>query len=86
MSAIVTAILAFWMAAPEGQVSLRDLVAAAEAQTRAHVTYDGSYRRMAYPGGDVPDTIGVCTDVVIRAYRRVGIDLQVTEAADEKRG
>jgi uncharacterized protein YijF (DUF1287 family) len=77
MSTIVTAILALWMAAPEGLVSLRDLVAAATAQTRTHVTYDGSYGRMAYPGGDVPDTIGVCTDVVIRAYRKIGIDLQV---------
>jgi uncharacterized protein YijF (DUF1287 family) len=52
-------------------------VAAALAQTQARVTYDGSYRRMPYPGGDVPDTVGVCTDVVIRAYRKVGVDLQV---------
>jgi len=54
-----------------------DLVAAAIAQTHARVSYDGSYRRIPYPGGDVPETIGVCTDVVIRAYRRIGIDLQV---------
>ena len=53
------------------------LVAAAIAQTRTSVTYDGSYRRIPYPGGDVPETIGVCTDVVIRAYRRIGVDLQV---------
>src|SRR5512143_590462 len=53
------------------------LVAAAVSQTGSHVTYDGSYRRIAYPGGDVPASIGVCTDVVIRAYRAVGIDLQV---------
>jgi hypothetical protein len=52
-------------------------VAAAVAQTGTRVTYDGSYRRIAYPGGDVPSSIGVCTDVVIRAYRAVGIDLQV---------
>jgi uncharacterized protein YijF (DUF1287 family) len=55
----------------------RRLVAAAVAQTRTQVTYDGSYRRIAYPGGDVPANIGVCTDVVIRAYRQLGIDLQV---------
>ena len=55
----------------------RKLVAAAIAQTRTPVTYDGSYRRIAYPGGDVPANIGVCTDVVIRAYRQIGIDLQV---------
>ena len=46
---------------------------------------DGSYRRIAYPGGDVPESIGVCTDVVIRAYRRVGIDLQVKVHEDMKR-
>ena len=53
------------------------LVAAAVSQTASRVTYDGSYRRIAYPGGDVPASVGVCTDVVIRAYRVVGIDLQV---------
>ena len=53
------------------------LVAAAIAQTRTAVTYDGSYRRIPYPGGDVPSNIGVCTDVVIRAYRQIGVDLQV---------
>ena len=61
------------------------LVAAAIAQTRSSVVYDGSYRRIPYPGGDVPETIGVCTDVVIRAYRRVGVDLQVKVHEDMKR-
>ena len=45
-------------------------------RTRVPVTYDGRYRQIAYPGGDVPDHIGVCTDLVIRAYRAVGVDLQ----------
>jgi len=62
-----------------------DLVAAAIAQTHARVSYDGSYRRIPYPGGDVPETIGVCTDVVIRAYRRIGIDLQVKVHEDMAR-
>ncbi|HJZ77561.1 MAG TPA: DUF1287 domain-containing protein [Vicinamibacterales bacterium] len=62
-----------------------DLVAAAIAQTHTRVIYDGSYRRIAYPGGDVPETIGVCTDVVIRAYRRVGVDLQVKVHEDMTR-
>ena len=61
------------------------LVAAAIAQTRTRVTYDGSYRRIPYPGGDVPETIGVCTDVVIRAYRGVGVDLQVKVHEDMTR-
>jgi uncharacterized protein len=52
------------------------LVAAGIAQTTQRVVYDGAYRRIPYPGGDVPAHIGVCTDVVIRAYRALGIDLQ----------
>lgn len=51
-------------------------MAAALAQTRTAVTYDGRYRTIPYPNGDVPATIGVCTDVVIRAYRAIGVDLQ----------
>ncbi|CUR45980.1 hypothetical protein SAMN05877962_109128 [Alloalcanivorax xenomutans] len=52
------------------------LVDAAMARTRVSVTYDGGYRRIGYPNGDVPDNIGVCTDVVIRSYRKAGVDLQ----------
>ena len=40
------------------------------------VDYDPSYKVIAYPGGDVAANRGVCTDVIIRAYRRLGIDLQ----------
>jgi uncharacterized protein YijF (DUF1287 family) len=59
-------------------VSLFDRLAeAAIERTRHSVTYDGSYRAIDYPNGDVPDTIGVCTDLIIRSYRAVGIDLQV---------
>lgn len=54
----------------------QDLVNAAIERTTHHVRYDGSYRQLDYPGGDVPDSVGVCTDVVIRSYRAVGIDLQ----------
>lgn len=52
------------------------LLGAAEAQTRNHVVYDPAYVRLAYPMGDVPADRGVCTDVVVRAYRAQGIDLQ----------
>jgi len=52
------------------------LVKAARERTNHQVTYDGSYIKVVYPGGDVPDNIGVCSDVVIRSYRNVGIDLQ----------
>ena len=49
---------------------------AALERTNHRIRYDGSYRRIDYPGGDVPPTVGVCTDVVIRAYRALNIDLQ----------
>jgi uncharacterized protein len=52
------------------------LNAAALERTLARVTYDPSYLRLAYPGGDVPADRGVCSDVVVRAYRALGIDLQ----------
>jgi hypothetical protein len=63
----------------------RRLVAGALEQTRQAVTYDGSYRRIGYPGGDVPQGIGVCSDVVVRAYRLVGVDLQVAIHEDMRR-
>ena len=44
--------------------------------TKQHVTYDPSYFSIDYPNGDIPPDKGVCTDVVIRAYRNTGIDLQ----------
>lgn len=44
--------------------------------TNQKVTYDPSYFSIDYPNGDVPSHLGVCTDVVIRAYRKVGVDLQ----------
>jgi uncharacterized protein YijF (DUF1287 family) len=52
------------------------LVQAALARTQQAERYDGSYRVIAYPLGDVPDDVGVCTDLVIRAYRALGVDLQ----------
>ena len=46
--------------------------------------YDSAYRRIAYPNGDVPREVGVCTDVIIRAYRHAGVDLQVLVHEDMK--
>ena len=57
-------------------VTSNALVEAAIDRTSFRVVYDGSYHSIEYPGGDVPESIGVCTDVVIRTYRKVGIDLQ----------
>ncbi|MEO1694551.1 MAG: DUF1287 domain-containing protein [Pseudomonadota bacterium] len=53
------------------------LAAAASAQRWVPVVYNPAYVKLAYPGGDVPWYTGVCTDVVVRAYRKLGIDLQV---------
>lgn len=55
---------------------LVDLAHAAENLTSQRVRYDPSYFSIPYPNGDVPSDRGVCTDVVIRAYRKRGIDLQ----------
>ena len=53
------------------------LVVAAETQIGRTVTYDPTYVKLGYPGGDVPEDRGVCTDVVIRAYRKgLSFDLQ----------
>lgn len=57
-------------------VTPQALSEAAIARTQHVVRYDGSYRSIAYPNGDVPAGTGVCTDVVIRSYRALGIDLQ----------
>jgi len=52
------------------------VVDAARAQIGRTLSYDSRYRRIAYPLGDVPLETGVCSDVVIRALRAVGLDLQ----------
>ena len=59
-----------------------ELVDAALERLSHKVTYDGSYREIPFPWGDVPNNIGVCTDVVIRSYRKLGIDLQERVHAD----
>jgi len=52
-------------------------VAAARAQVGRTLRYDPAYQRLSYPRGDVPLDRGVCSDVVIRALRQLGVDLQV---------
>jgi len=58
------------------QIFLQKLIAAAIERTHHAVRYDPSYVRIPYPGGDVNEHTGVCTDEVIRVYRALGIDLQ----------
>lgn len=61
------------------------LAAAALERTRKNVTYDAAYYKIDYPMGDVPKGKGVCTDVVIRSYRALGIDLQKLVHEDMRR-
>ncbi len=52
--------------------------------TSEPVDYDPSYYTISYPNGDIPRNKGVCTDVIIRAYRKMGIDLQKEVHEDMK--
>ena len=61
------------------------LPAHARAQIGVTVEYDPSYVSLKYPGGDVPQDRGVCTDVVIRAMRQLGFDLQKEVHEDMKK-
>lgn len=54
----------------------RILIDAVREQMREFVFYDGGYAQLAYPDGDIPSGRGACTDVLIRAYRVLGLDLQ----------
>lgn len=72
-------------AQPAGDWATR-LISAAERQVGRTVIYDPAYVRLAYPGGDVGRERGVCTDVVVRAYRDgLGLDLQKLVHEDMKR-
>ena len=62
----------------------KKLSEAAIVLTKDKVIYNGAYVSIPYPNGDVPATQGVCTDVIIRAYRKLGIDLQKEVHEDMK--
>lgn len=69
----------------QAQTMADELNNAALLRTQSQVRYDGRYVKIAYPNGDVPANIGVCTDVVVRSYRRLGVDLQQLVHEDMKR-
>lgn len=54
----------------------QQVLAKAEELAESKISYTPDYVALSYPGGDVPSDTGVCTDVVIRSFRAVGIDLQ----------
>lgn len=60
------------------------LAQAAIERTAHDISYDGRYFKIPYPGGDIPAHLGVCTDVIIRTYRALGIDLQKEVHEDMK--
>lgn len=65
--------------------ALRNMLAGAIAQPDQTFYYDPAYVKLAYPGGDVPLDRGVCTDVVVRAFRKGGVDLQKEVHEDMQR-
>lgn len=85
MKSVFTAILLFpFLHGLSQEVTKENLVVAAKELTRDHVVYDASYFSISYPNGDIPEGKGVCTDVVIRAYRKLGVDLQKEVHEDMK--
>ncbi|MCX7013600.1 MAG: DUF1287 domain-containing protein [Candidatus Sumerlaeota bacterium] len=52
------------------------LLERARQEAQAGVVYDAEYRHIPFPRGDVPPGIGACTDLVVRAFRYAGVDLQ----------
>ncbi|MBL7033141.1 MAG: DUF1287 domain-containing protein [Candidatus Delongbacteria bacterium] len=78
---LITAILLAGTAAsavPDGYSDRPTRLQLAAIERTTHfVTYAPGYRQLDYPGGDLPDSLGVCTDLIIRSYRALDIDLQV---------
>ncbi len=63
---------------------LKQLIEGAVAQSQVTTGYDPSYVKLEYPNGDVAPETGVCSDVVVRAFRKAGIDLQKEVHEDMK--
>jgi uncharacterized protein YijF (DUF1287 family) len=68
-----------------GGIDPVQLVRDARSQIGVTMRYDPVYTTIPYPNGDVEQEKGVCTDVVIRAMRRQGVDLQVLVHQDMQR-
>ncbi|HDR1919839.1 TPA: DUF1287 domain-containing protein [Pasteurella multocida] len=82
---IVSVILLGFSLGTLAATNAMQLVNDAKKQINVTVGYDPAYRKMAFPMGDVPLQTGVCTDVVIRAYRHQQIDLQKLVNQDMKK-
>src|SRR6266536_757431 len=80
---------------PEQQTDIRALAANSSRNLKMVIdgsieqvgkttAYDPSYQKINYPNGDVPLETGVCSDVIVRAFRKAGIDLQKDVHEDMK--
>lgn len=83
-SFLIPIILLFNTCLAQTEVEQNILSVSALELTKQQVTYDQSYYTIDYPNGDVPADKGVCTDVIIRAYRNIGVDLQKEVHEDMK--
>ena len=61
---------------PEERTAYDWILIGARDEVKNGTRYDASYQALAYPGGDVDSAIGACTDVIVRALRQAGFDLQ----------
>ena len=85
MAMILGCTVMFALMAAQAGTNNVDIVTAARRQIGVTVGYDPAYRKLGYPGGDVPRTSGVCTDVIIRALRDARkVDLQELVHEDMK--
>jgi uncharacterized protein YijF (DUF1287 family) len=65
--------------------NLKVVIDGAIDQVGKTTSYDPSYQKIDYPNGDVPIETGVCSDVIVRAFRKAGIDLQKDVHEDMKK-
>lgn len=64
--------------------STQKMILAALDQVGITTAYDPAYAKLAYPNGDVPLETGVCADVIVRAFRKIELDLQKALHEDMK--
>lgn len=82
---VLSILLALSLTTAQAQTGFyKQLADSAVSLTKQSVVYDPAYTAIAYPNGDVPADKGVCTDVIIRTYRKLGIDLQKEVHEDMK--
>ena len=70
--------------APDSSPALKAIIDGAIDQIGKTTSYDPSYQKLDYPDGDVPIETGVCSDVIVRAFRKANIDLQKDVHEDMK--